>query len=80
MTADILAPLRRPSGAFAMLAVDQREALRVMMAEATGATGQIDDETVIRFKLDATRILSPHASAVLIDRQFAFDRAIDAGV
>lgn len=80
MTTDLLDPLRRPSGAFAMLAVDQREALRVMMAEAAGATAPIDDETVIRFKLDATRILSPHASAVLIDRQFAFDRAIDAGV
>lgn len=80
MTTDVLEPLRRSTGAFAMLAVDQREALRVMMAEAASATGPIDDEAVIRFKLDATRILSPHASAVLIDRQFAFDRAIEAGV
>lgn len=80
MTTNLLDSLRRPSGAFAMLAVDQREALRVMMTEATGATSPVDDETVIRFKLDAARILSPHASAVLIDRQFAFDRAIEAGV
>lgn len=80
MTTVSLDPLRRPSGAFAMLAVDQREALRVMMTEAAGATSPVDDETVIRFKLDAARILSPYASAVLIDRQFAFDRAIDAGV
>ena len=63
-----------------MLAVDQREALRLMMTEAAGATSPVDDETIVRFKLDATRILSPHASAVLIDRQFAFDRAVDAGV
>jgi len=63
-----------------MLAVDQREALRVMMTTAAGATSPVDDETVIRFKLDAARILSPYASAVLIDRQFAFDRAIEAGV
>lgn len=80
MTTTLLDPLRRPSGAFAMLAVDQREALRVMMTEATGAKTPVDDEALIRFKLDATRILSPHASAVLIDRQFAFDRAVDAGV
>jgi sulfofructosephosphate aldolase len=80
MTTNLLDPLRRPSGAFAMLAVDQREALRVMMTEATGATTPVDDDAVIRFKLDATRILSPHASAVLIDRQFAFDRAVEAGV
>jgi sulfofructosephosphate aldolase len=80
MTTDLLNPLRRPSGAFAMLAVDQREALRVMMTEAAGAASPVDDETVVRFKLDAARILSPHASAVLIDRQFAFDRAIEAGV
>lgn len=80
MTTISLDPLRRPSGAFAMLAVDQREALRVMMSEAAGATSPVDDESLIRFKLDAARILSPHASAVLIDRQFAFDRALEAGV
>lgn len=75
-----LAPLRRPSGAFAMLAVDQREALRVMMTDAVGADEPVDDETVIDFKLTAAELLTPHASAVLIDRQFAFDRAVAAGV
>lgn len=75
-----LTPLRRTSGAFAMLAVDQREALRVMMAEATGAGSPVSDEALVEFKLTAARILTPHASAVLIDRQFAFDRAVDAGV
>ena len=33
---DPLAALRRPSGGLAMLAIDQREALRVMMAEQSG--------------------------------------------
>jgi sulfofructosephosphate aldolase len=69
--------LARPSGGFAMLAVDQREALRAMFAEHTG--GPVPDETLTRFKVDATRVLSPHASAVLIDRQFAFDAAVAAG-
>lgn len=63
-----------------MLAVDQREALRVMMTEATGASSPVSDEALVEFKLTAARILTPHASAVLIDRQFAFDQAVDAGV
>lgn len=75
---DRLAPLRRASGAFAMLAVDQREALRNMLAAHTDKP--VTDEDVTAFKLDATRILTPHASAVLIDRQFALDQAIERGV
>lgn len=75
---DRLAPLRRPSGAFAMLAVDQREALRNMLAENTDQP--VTDEDVTTFKLDAARILTPYASAVLIDRQFALDQAIEQGV
>lgn len=76
--ADLLAPLRRESGAFAMLAVDQREALRNMMAEH--ADGPVTDEQVRDFKLLAARILTPLASGVLIDRQFALDAAIEQGV
>lgn len=75
---DALAALRRPSGAFAMLAVDQREALRGMLAEH--ATGPVADDDVTAFKLTAARILTPFASAVLIDRQFALDAAIDQDV
>ncbi len=74
-----LSVLQRPSGGFAMLAVDQREALRVMMSNARGGS-PVSDEEVTTFKLDAARALTPHASAVLIDRQFAFDQAVDAQV
>lgn len=73
-----LADLQRPSGAFAMLAVDQREALRNMMAEHQDSP--VTDEQVRDFKLDAARILTPHASAVLIDRQFALEAAMEQGV
>ncbi|TFC63817.1 aldolase [Cryobacterium sp. TMT2-4] len=73
-----LSVLQRPSGAFAMLAVDQREAMRNMFAEHV--TTPVSDDTVRTFKLDATRILSPYASGVLIDKQFALDQAIEAGV
>lgn len=70
-----LSTLARPSGAFAMLAVDQREALRAMIAEHRDHAAA--DADVTAFKLDAIRALTPHASAVLLDRQFVLDRAIE---
>ncbi|WP_422935169.1 aldolase [Sinomonas sp. P47F7] len=68
---------RRASGAFAVLALDQREALRAMMSAYR--TAPVTDEEVRRFKLEAARVLTPHASGVLLDRQFALDQAIDGG-
>lgn len=73
-----LSPLRRPGGGLAMLAVDQREALRNMLAEHQDAP--VTDEQVREFKLTAARILTPLASAVLIDRQFALEQAIAQSV
>lgn len=75
-----LSALTRPSGAFAMLAVDQREALRVMLADQQQretSDQQVTDAEVTSFKLEATRILTPHASAVLLDKQFVLDQAIE---
>jgi sulfofructosephosphate aldolase len=69
-----LSLLARPSGAFAMLAVDQREAMRNMFAEHQ--QGPVTDEQVTAFKLAATQILSPYASGVLVDKQFAFDQVV----
>lgn len=69
-----LAALARPSGGFAMLALDQREALRAMFAEHS--SGPVTDEQLTGFKLRAAAVLSPHASAVLVDRQFALDRVV----
>ena len=72
-----VAALTRPSGAFAMLAVDQREALRNMLGEAReGTAAPVSDAEVTEFKLAATAILTPYASAVLLDKQFVLDRAI----
>ena len=71
-----LSALTRPSGAFAMLAVDQREALRNMLSE--GKAEPVTDADVTDFKLAATRALTPYASAVLLDKQFVLDQAIAA--
>jgi len=72
-----LTPLQRASGGFAMLAVDQREAMRNMFAAHTDAP--VTDQDLQDFKVDATRILTPHASAVLVDKQFAFDAVVERG-
>lgn len=66
--------LTRPSGAYAMLAVDQREAMRAMFAEFQD--DPVSDAQVAGFKLAAIRALTPYASAVLVDRQFAWERTV----
>lgn len=70
-----LSALTRPSGAFAMLAIDQRESMRAMFAEKQ--TGPVTDQQLSDFKVAALKELTPYASAVLIDPQFAWRRAID---
>lgn len=69
-----LARLTRPSGGFAMLAVDQREALRAMIAERTGAP--VPDRDVTAFKVAAARALTPYASAILVDPQFGWNAVV----
>ena len=72
-----LGALRRPSGAFAMVALDQRESLRTMLELARGGDPGLAD--VAAFKVQASRALSPHASAVLLDRETGLPGVIDAG-
>jgi len=69
-----LTTLARPSGGFAMLAVDQREALRDMMHRARSA--RISDADMTEFKVAATRALTPYASAVLVDPEFAWESVV----
>lgn len=73
--------LGRPGGGLAMLALDQREALRVMIADASGrVAAAVPDSELTRFKLAAAEHLSPLASALLVDRQFGWDAVVNAGV
>jgi sulfofructosephosphate aldolase len=72
-----LSLLARSSGGFAMLAVDQREAMRAMFAEHQAEP--VTDDQLTSFKVAAVRILSPYASGVLVDKQFAFDQVVEDG-
>jgi sulfofructosephosphate aldolase len=73
--------LARPSGTFAMVAMDQRESLRTMLTEEGRPA---DDAALTAFKLEVAAVLAPLASAFLIDRHYAFadlvrDRPLPAG-
>ena len=71
-----LKDITRPSGGFAMLAVDQREAMRLMFA-AAGAPVPVTDQHLTDFKVNAAKILSPYASAILVDQQFCYRQIVE---
>ena len=60
--------MRRASGGFTMLALDQRESLRQMMQ--AGNSKKIRDSDIIDFKVSALDIFSTKPSAVLLDIDF----------
>ena len=60
-----------------MLAMDQRESLRAMFAERL--EGPIDRARRVAFKVAVARILSPQASALLVDAGEGLAPVLDAG-
>jgi tagatose-1,6-bisphosphate aldolase len=66
--------LARETGTFLMVAMDQRESLRAMLAQHHPEP--IDDTRMRRFKLAVARELAPHASGFLIDRHYAYDELL----
>jgi sulfofructosephosphate aldolase len=74
-TAIDLSSIARPSGALAMVAMDQRESLRAMF-DAAGR-GRPSDDVLVRFKLDVAETLGPLASGFLIDRHYGWEAVRD---
>lgn len=72
-----MAALARPGGAFAIVAIDQRESLRTMLTQISGVRAPDDD--LISFKRAVIRSLSVHASAFLLDRDYALGPAVVEG-
>jgi sulfofructosephosphate aldolase len=68
--------LRLASGGFAMVALDQRESLRTILAERTGLPAT--DADLSAFKVAAARALSDTASAVLLDREYGLEPVLSA--
>jgi sulfofructosephosphate aldolase len=63
-------------GAFAMVAMDQRESLRTMLEDISHES--VPDSALVTFKLDVVEALSPTASALLIDTQWGLEPMLDA--
>lgn len=70
-----LSKIARPSGALAMVAVDQREALRGMFA--AHQTEPVPDSRLTEFKVEVARELTPYASALLVDQEFGIDAIVN---
>ena len=72
-------------GVIAALAIDQRSALRNLFAKATGIEPDaVPRESLEQYKEAVSRILTPHASAILLDPEYglpaARQRAKNAGL
>jgi len=77
LSAGKLARLQRlstPSGIIAAAAMDQRAGLRKMLSEAR-PDREVTDSMLAQFKIAVTRILSPYASAILLDPEFGLEAA-----
>jgi len=63
-------------GVIAALAIDQRTALRSLMAKAKGVEPEsVPGEMLTEFKEAVSRILTPHASAILLDPEYGLPAA-----
>jgi len=63
-------------GVIAALAIDQRSALRKLFTAATGIAGdQIPRAQLEQYKEAVSRILTPHASAILLDPEIGLSAA-----
>jgi tagatose 1,6-diphosphate aldolase len=77
--------LSNKNGVIAAAAMDQRGSLRKAIAKAKGAPeDQVSDDMMSEFKAAVSKILTPHASAILLDPEFglaaAQARAKNAGL
>ncbi|HET8547247.1 MAG TPA: tagatose 1,6-diphosphate aldolase, partial [Bryobacteraceae bacterium] len=60
----------------AATAIDQRERLRAMLADTRSCPPeQIRDDALIEFKAAVVRVLSPYASAMLLDTEWGLEGA-----
>ncbi len=68
--------LSNHNGVIAAAAMDQRGSLRKAIASGKGVPeNQINDDMMSEFKVAVTRILTPHASAILLDPEFGLPAA-----
>jgi tagatose 1,6-diphosphate aldolase len=68
--------LANDKGVIAAAAMDQRGSLRKSLAAAKGVDQkQVTDEMMQEFKVAVSKVLTPHASAILLDTEFGLPAA-----
>jgi tagatose 1,6-diphosphate aldolase len=68
--------LSNKNGVIAAAAMDQRGSLRKMIAQAKGVSQeQVADEMLEEFKTAVSKVLTPHASAILLDPEYGLPAA-----
>ena len=77
--------LSNNAGIIAAAAMDQRGSLQKSIAAAKGISAkEVTDEMMIEFKCAVTRVLTPHASAILLDPEWGIpatrERSANAGL
>ncbi len=80
-----MAALANPAGVIAAAAMDQRGSLQKSLAAAKGVPqSEITDQMMQDFKIAVTRVLTPHASAILLDPEWGIPaskaRSANAGL
>jgi tagatose 1,6-diphosphate aldolase len=60
-------------GVIAAAAMDQRGSLKKAIAKARGAAGTATDDDLAAFKAVVTKVLTKHASAILMDPEYGLD-------
>src|SRR5689334_8658781 len=66
-----LKALSTPAGIIAAAAMDQRGSLQKSLATAKGVgQKEISDDMMAEFKTIVTKVLTPHASAILLDPEY----------
>ncbi|MSV27809.1 MAG: tagatose 1,6-diphosphate aldolase [Bryobacterales bacterium] len=80
-----LTKLSNNAGIIAAAAMDQRGSLQNSIAAAKGISAkEVTDEMMIEFKCAVTRVLTPHASAILLDPEWGIpathERSANAGL
>jgi sulfofructosephosphate aldolase len=68
--------LRDSDGLYSMVAIDQRESLRVMLTKPDHAP--VTDDDLREFKIEVARAVSPVASALLVDADYGLQPILDA--
>jgi tagatose 1,6-diphosphate aldolase len=61
------------NGVIAAAAMDQRGSLQKSIAKARGDDGKATAEDLSRFKAAVTKVLTPHATAILMDPEYGLD-------